>query len=141
MAQEPAAVVGEKKQMETDMKLNAFLSAGKVLIAAASLVATAAMALYANLPFLVGPGIGGSVLVGVTLANSFPSMAFRPSAGRRWDEGVVIGLSGEGVQPISNLTLAKVAGMGITVSGNGGAVSYRDAANFLALGAGTVMVR
>ncbi len=75
---------------------------------------------------------------GVTLANSFPSLAFRPSAGRRWDEGVVIGMSGEGVLPISNLTLAKVAGMGITVSGNGGAMTYRDAANFLALGAGTV---
>lgn len=75
---------------------------------------------------------------GVTLANSFPSMAFRPSAGRRWDEGVLIGMSGEGVLPISNLTLARVAGMGITVSGNGGAMTHRDAANFLALGAGTV---
>jgi NADPH-dependent glutamate synthase beta subunit-like oxidoreductase/dihydroorotate dehydrogenase/Pyruvate/2-oxoacid:ferredoxin oxidoreductase delta subunit len=75
---------------------------------------------------------------GVTLANSFPSLAFRPSADRRWDEGVVIGMSGEGVLPISNLTLAKVAGMGVTVSGNGGAMTYRDAANFLALGAGTV---
>jgi dihydropyrimidine dehydrogenase (NAD+) subunit PreA len=47
-------------------------------------------------------------------------------------------MSGEGVLPISYLTLAKVAGMGITVSGNGGAMTYRDAANFLALGAGTV---
>lgn len=76
---------------------------------------------------------------GVTLANSFPSLAFRPSNnGRRWDEGVVIGMHGEGVLPISNLTLAKVAGMGITVSGNGGAMTYRDAANFLALGATTV---
>ena len=75
---------------------------------------------------------------GVTLANSFPSLAFRPSANRRWEEGVVIGMSGEGVLPISYLTLAKVAGMGITVSGNGGAMTYRDAANFLALGAGTV---
>ncbi|KAF1367903.1 NCS2 family permease [Yokenella regensburgei] len=28
------------------------------------------MAFYANLPFIVGPGIGGSVLVGVTLAGS-----------------------------------------------------------------------
>ncbi|PKE33033.1 permease [Rahnella sp. AA] len=27
------------------------------------------MALYANLPFMVGPGIGGSVLVGITLAG------------------------------------------------------------------------
>jgi len=75
---------------------------------------------------------------GVTLANSFPSLAFRPAEGRRWDEGVVIGMSGEGVLPISNLTLAKVSAMGITVSGNGGAMNYRDAANFLALGAETV---
>jgi len=74
----------------------------------------------------------------VTLANSFPSMAFRPAANRKWDEGVVVGMSGEGVLPISNLTLAKVAGMGVTVSGNGGAMTYRHAANFLALGAGTV---
>ncbi|EMD1655419.1 NCS2 family permease [Pluralibacter gergoviae] len=28
------------------------------------------MAFYANLPFIVGPGIGGSVLVGITLAGS-----------------------------------------------------------------------
>ena len=75
---------------------------------------------------------------GVTLANSFPSLAFRPAAGRRWDEGVVIGMSGEGVLPISNLTLAKVSALGVTVSGNGGAMTYRDAANFLALGAETV---
>jgi len=75
---------------------------------------------------------------GVTLANSFPSLAFRPAPGRRWDEGVVVGMSGEGVQPITSLTLARVAGMGVAVSANGGAMSYRDAANFLALGARTV---
>jgi len=75
---------------------------------------------------------------GVTLANSFPSLAFRKSATQRWEEGVVIGMSGEGVLPISNLTLAKVAGTGITVSGNGGPMDYKAAANFLALGAQTV---
>jgi dihydropyrimidine dehydrogenase (NAD+) subunit PreT len=93
---------------------------------------------------------------GVTLANSFPSLAFRSwssrfsvqgadkrklelqRADRRWEEGVVIGMSGEGVLPISNLTLAKVSSTGITVSGNGGAMTYKDAANFLALGAQTV---
>jgi len=75
---------------------------------------------------------------GVTLANSFPSLAFRKVENRRWEEGVVIGMSGEGVLPISNLTLAKVSSTGITVSGNGGAMTYRDAANFLALGAQTV---
>jgi AGZA family xanthine/uracil permease-like MFS transporter len=36
-----------------------------VLIAAGSI----AMALYANLPFIVGPGIGGSAILGVTLAQ------------------------------------------------------------------------
>jgi dihydropyrimidine dehydrogenase (NAD+) subunit PreA len=75
---------------------------------------------------------------GVTLANSFPSLAFRKVENRRWEEGVVIGMSGEGVLPISNLTLAKVSSTGIAVSGNGGAMTYRDAANFLALGAQTV---
>ena len=75
---------------------------------------------------------------GVTLANSFPSLAFRKAADRRWEEGVVIGMSGEGVLPISNLTLAKVSSTGIAVSGNGGAMTYKDAANFLALGAHTV---
>ena len=75
---------------------------------------------------------------GVTLANSFPSLAFRKVENRRWEEGVVIGMSGEGVLPISNLTLAKVSGTGITVSGNGGAMTYKDAANFLALGAQTI---
>ena len=91
---------------------------------------------------------------GVTLANSFPSLAFRgwssrfsvPGADklklefqpRRWEEGIIIGMSGEGVLPISNLTLAKVSSTGIAVSGNGGAMTYRDAANFLALGAQTV---
>jgi dihydropyrimidine dehydrogenase (NAD+) subunit PreA len=75
---------------------------------------------------------------GVTLANSFPALAFRPAPGRRWEEGVVIGMSGEGVLPISNLTLARVSSTGIAVSGNGGAMTYKDAANFLALGARTV---
>ncbi len=75
---------------------------------------------------------------GVTLANSFPALAFRPTPGRRWDEGSVIGMSGEGVLPISNLTLARVSSLGIAVSGNGGAMNYRDAAYFLALGAQTV---
>jgi dihydropyrimidine dehydrogenase (NAD+) subunit PreT len=75
---------------------------------------------------------------GVTLANSFPSLTFRKVEGRRWEEGVIVGMSGEGVLPISNLTLAKVSHTGITVSGNGGPMNYKAAANFLALGAQTV---
>ena len=47
-------------------------------------------------------------------------------------------MSGEGVIPISNLTLANVSHLGVTVSGNGGPMDYKAAANFLALGARTV---
>jgi NADPH-dependent glutamate synthase beta subunit-like oxidoreductase/dihydroorotate dehydrogenase/Pyruvate/2-oxoacid:ferredoxin oxidoreductase delta subunit len=76
---------------------------------------------------------------GVTLANSFPSLAFRRAEnGRRWEEGLIMGMSGEGVLPVSYLTLARVSGMGITVSGNAGPMDYKAAANFLALGARTV---
>ena len=75
---------------------------------------------------------------GVTLANSFPGLALRPGAKADWDEGIVVGLSGEGILPISYLTLAKAAGLGCRISGNGGPMSYRQAADFLALGAESV---
>jgi NADPH-dependent glutamate synthase beta subunit-like oxidoreductase/dihydroorotate dehydrogenase/Pyruvate/2-oxoacid:ferredoxin oxidoreductase delta subunit len=72
---------------------------------------------------------------GVTLANSFPTLAFRPSQkGRVWEEGVVVGMSGEGVAPISYLTLAKAVPEGIPISGNAGPMDYKAAMNFLALG-------
>jgi dihydropyrimidine dehydrogenase (NAD+) subunit PreA len=75
---------------------------------------------------------------GITLANTFPTLAFRRGGKAGWDEGIVVGMSGAGVTPISNLTLAKVAALGVTVSGNGGPMDYRAAADFLALGARTV---
>ncbi len=75
---------------------------------------------------------------GVTLANTFPTLAFRKGEKSSWEEGVVVGMSGEGVLPISNLTLANVSKLGVTVSGNGGPMDYKAAANFLALGARTV---
>jgi dihydropyrimidine dehydrogenase (NAD+) subunit PreT len=92
-------------------------------------IITAIQKVFANYPNKKG---------GVTLANSFPTLAFRKSPNRRWEEGIVVGMSGEGALPISNLTLAKVASMDIVVSGNGGPMDYKAAANFLALGARTV---
>jgi dihydropyrimidine dehydrogenase (NAD+) subunit PreA len=47
-------------------------------------------------------------------------------------------MSGDGVVPISNLTLARVSRFGMVVSGNGGPMDYKAAADFLALGAQTV---
>ncbi|MFA5404107.1 MAG: FAD-dependent oxidoreductase, partial [Ignavibacteria bacterium] len=75
---------------------------------------------------------------GVTLANTFPSLSFRKGNKENWEEGIVIGLSGESVIPISNLTLANVSKLGVVVSGNGGPMDYKSAADFLALGAETV---
>ena len=75
---------------------------------------------------------------GVTLANSFPSLAFRPGA--PWRQGVLMGLSGEGVRPLSALALARAGGRGLVLSGNGGVMGARDAADFLALGASTIQL-
>jgi len=75
---------------------------------------------------------------GVTLANTFPVLALRPGRKRSWEEGIVVGMSGEGVAPISNLTLANASRHGLVISGNGGPMDHLAAAHFLALGARTV---
>ncbi len=75
---------------------------------------------------------------GITLANSFPTLAFRPAISRIWEEGVIVGMSGEGVTPISYLTLAQAVPEGIEISGNGGPMNYKAAMDFLALGVKTV---
>jgi len=71
---------------------------------------------------------------GITLANTFPTVRFKPGQKKEWEEGVIVGMSGEAVTPISYLTLAKVAPVGLAVSGNGGPMDYKAAADFLALG-------
>jgi len=75
---------------------------------------------------------------GITLANTFPVMEFQPRGKKKWEDGVVLGMSGEGVLPISYFTLARAVPLGIEISGNGGPMNYRETANFLALGVKTV---
>ena len=75
---------------------------------------------------------------GITLANSFPTLAFRPGAKDGWEEGIIVGASGAGICNISYLSLAKVAHLGVHISGNGGPMDYKAAADFLALGVRTV---
>jgi dihydropyrimidine dehydrogenase (NAD+) subunit PreA len=75
---------------------------------------------------------------GVTLANTFPTLAFRDKMKGSWEEGVLFGMSGESVLPISYLTISRAAGRGVSISGNGGPMDYKAAADFLALGAETV---
>ncbi|MDY0145988.1 MAG: FAD-dependent oxidoreductase [Kiritimatiellia bacterium] len=74
---------------------------------------------------------------GVTLANTFPALAFKPGE-KIWEDGVVSGISGEGITPVSYLCLANAGGMGVEISGNAGPMHYRAAADFLALGTNTV---
>lgn len=75
---------------------------------------------------------------GITLANTFPTLCFRSGKKTKWEEGIVVGMSGDGVTPISYLTLASVSSLGVAVSGNGGPMNYKAAMNFLALGVKTV---
>jgi len=75
---------------------------------------------------------------GITLANSFPTLGFRSAQGHTWEEGVIVGMSGEGVTPISYLTLSQAVPEGIEISGNGGPMNYKAAMDFLALGVKTV---
>jgi dihydropyrimidine dehydrogenase (NAD+) subunit PreA len=71
---------------------------------------------------------------GVTLANTFPTLAFRKINKVKWEDGVIVGMSGEGVAPISFLSLAKASPFGVAISGNGGPMDHKAAAHFLALG-------
>src|ERR1700756_977961 len=50
-------------------------------------LSTLLMALYANLPFLVGPGIGGSVILGITLAGEH--VAWQTGLGIAFVSGVL----------------------------------------------------
>ncbi len=77
---------------------------------------------------------------GITLANTFPSLAFRPRPDAPWEEGVIVGMSGAGVLPITALAVARAAPVGVPISANGGVMSARDAAHLLALGAANVQV-
>jgi len=75
---------------------------------------------------------------GITLANTFPVVDFQPRGKKKWEDGVVLGMSGEGVAPISYKTLIDAVPEGIVISGNGGPMTYKQAAHFLAIGVKTV---
>lgn len=55
-----------------------------------------------------------------------------------WEDAVMYGAHGEGVTGISYLSLVSVWDCGVEIAGNGGPVTYKAAADFLALGCGIV---
>ncbi len=74
---------------------------------------------------------------GITLGNTFPSLALQDNEEKTWEEGVVAGMSGRGVLNINYHTLAKATPLNVAISGNGGPMNYKAAADFLALGCET----
>jgi dihydropyrimidine dehydrogenase (NAD+) subunit PreA len=83
---------------------------------------------------------------GVTLANSFPTLTFdvpvAPHSNAQWPRGVVVGMAGAGVLPISYLSLAEAtdAFPHMSISANGGIVDAHSAANVIALGCQSVQL-
>jgi adenine/guanine/hypoxanthine permease len=103
------ALAGRKTsvRIETIAGITSFLAAAYLLVVIPSLLSaggmdrgaattatilvfvlsTVLMALYANLPFLVGPGIGGSVILGITLAGEH--VAWQTGLGIAFVSGVL----------------------------------------------------
>lgn len=84
-----------------------------LLIAAGSI----AMGLYANLPFLVGPGIGGSALLGVTLAQA-PGIGWHTGLGIALISGLaflVLTLSGARAIVVRLVPLPIKLGLGASI--------------------------
>jgi len=149
---------------ETIAGITSFLAAAYLLVVIPSLLATGGMdrgaattatiivfvlgtvlmGLYANLPFLVGPGIGGSVIVGVTLAGT-EHIGWRTGLGIACVSGIlffvltVLGARSVVVRLIPvqiKLGLGASIGLFITMLGlrNAGMVVANAKANALALG-------
>ncbi len=81
---------------------------------------------------------------GITASNTIPSLmgididTFQPYPSLR-GKGTYSGLSGPAILPLTLRTIAEVASnVDITISGNGGAYSWRDVVQIMALGAGNV---
>jgi len=81
---------------------------------------------------------------GITASNTIPSllgidiMSFEPYP-TLFGEGSYSGLSGYAIKPITLRTIAEIArNVDIVISGNGGAWNWRDAVEFMAVGASNV---
>ena len=81
---------------------------------------------------------------GITASNTIPSLlgvdikTFEPYP-TLFGKGTYSGLSGPAIKPITLRTIAEIAkNVDITISGNGGAFNWRDAVEFMSVGASNV---
>lgn len=114
---------------------------GAILLMA---VGSLAMGLYANLPFIVGPGIGGSVILGVTLSQ-VEGIAWPVGLGIAAVSGIVFliltltgarGLVGRMIPPDIKLGLGASIGLFIAMLGcrDAGMIAINQKSAALALG-------
>lgn len=71
---------------------------------------------------------------GITIGDTIPILVFQNRGKSQWEDGVVMGVGGKGIAPINQYAVSKVVGCKLPVSASGGVMSYRDAADFLAMG-------
>ncbi len=83
---------------------------------------------------------------GITASNTVPSLlgvdiqTFEPYP-TLFGKGAYSGLSGPAIKPLTLRTIAEIAkNVDITISGNGGAFNWRDAVEFMAVGASNVQL-
>ena len=159
------AVAGRGSSVRTEMMagVTSFLAAAYLLVVIPSLLATggmdraaattatvvvfvvftAVMGLYANLPFIVGPGVGGSVILGVTLAAT-EHVPWQTGLGIACLSGVMfllLTLAGARalvvrlIPPAIKLGLGASIGLFVTVLGcrNAGMITVNAKANAFAL--------
>ncbi len=83
---------------------------------------------------------------GITASNTVPALlgvnieTFEPYP-TLFGKGAYSGLSGSAIKPLTLRTISEIAkNVDITISGNGGAFSWRDAVEFMAVGASNVQL-
>lgn len=71
----------------------------------------------------------------ITIGDTLPNLIFQPRSGGIWEDAISMGMGGRRILAINAFAIAACTGRGIPISASGGIMSYKDAADMLALGA------
>lgn len=76
-----------------------------------------------------------TAVVAITVGDTLPNLIFQKRGDGVWEDGVIMGMGGRRIFCINAFSIANCVGRGLPIAASGGVMSYRDAANALALGA------
>lgn len=71
---------------------------------------------------------------GITIGDTLPNLIFQDRGKTSWENGVVMGMGGQRIWSVNAFAIAGAVGRGVPVNASGGVMSYRDVANYLAMG-------